>query len=151
MESIGKIINEELETLKNDIIIRHEQSGQVASGKTRSEFENKLESDYKGELLGAGYSGVLERGRKAGGVPKDFVDILKRWAQAKSISFKNEEDFNRWANAVKWKIIREGTKLYRSGQNEDIFETPLNQFNQRLTIRIAIKFEQEVTNEIFKP
>lgn len=149
MISIGQILDEELEILKNDIILRHEQSGQVASGKTKAEFENKLTSDYSGQLLGAGYSGVLERGRKPGGVPRDFVEILKRWAQAKSISFKNEEDFNRWADAVKWKIIREGTKIYRSGQIEDIFETPVLQFNNRLTQRIAVYFEQETQNQIF--
>lgn len=149
MISIAQILDEELEILKNDIIFRHEQSGQVASGKTKAYFENKLTSNYSGQLLGAGYAGVLERGRKPGGVPRDFIEILRRWSQAKSISFKNEEQFNLWANAVKWKIIKEGTKLYRSGQIEDIFETPVLQFNNRLSQRIATYFEQEVQNQIF--
>ena len=149
MQTLQTILKEEFDQLKDDIIIRHEQSGQVASGKTKAEFENKITSDYSGQLLGAGYSAVLERGRKTGGVPRDFIDILKRWAQAKSISFNNEEDFNRWANAVKWKIIKEGAKLYRSGQIEDIFETPVEQFKNRLTLRIASYFEQELQNQIF--
>lgn len=149
MISIPLILDEELEQLKSDIILRHEQSGQVASGKTKSEFEKRMPSDYNGQLLGAGYSGVLERGRKPGGVPKDFIDILKRWAQAKGLSFKNEEQFDLWANAVKWKIIREGTKLYQSGQTQDIFTTPIDQFYQRLSERITNYYEQEITNEIF--
>ena len=75
-------------------------------------------------------SGVLETGRKPGRVPKEFIDILKRWAQAKGISFSDEKQFNLWANAVKWKIIREGTKLYRSGQNEDIFDSSVKKIRR---------------------
>lgn len=148
MISVKEILSEELEQLKSDIIFRHEQAKQLASGKTKASFEKKITSDFSGQLLGAGYSGVLERGRKPGGVPKDFVDILKRWAQAKGISFTDEKKFNLWANAVKWKIIKDGSKLYRSGQTEDIFTTPIEQFSQRLSKRIGF-FEQEIINEIF--
>ena len=144
-----QIIYEELQTLEQDIVLRHEQAGQVASGKTRASF--LVTADLtSGQLTGNSYVGVLERGRKPGGVPKDFIDIIQRWAQAKGISFSDEKQFNRWANAVKWKIIREGTKLYRSGQNQDIFETPIAQFSQRLPARIANYYTDEITNEIFK-
>lgn len=149
MNSISQILNEELEQLKSDIIFRHEQSGQVASGKTKASFETSIPNDYTGQLLGVGYSGALERGRKPGGVPRDFIEILRRWAQAKGISFKDEERFNIWANGVKWKIIKEGTKLYRSGLTEDIFTTPFEQFTNRLYTRIEVQFEQELTNQIF--
>lgn len=149
MSSISQILTDELDELKSDIILRHEQSGQVATGETKDEFENKLTSDFSGQLLGASYSGVLERGRKPGKVPREFIDILKRWAAAKGISFKDEEQFDRWANSVKWKIIREGTNLYKSGRTQDIFTTPIERFNERLALRVAGYFEQEIINKIF--
>jgi len=142
------ILYEELEILEADIIHRHEQAGQVASGKTRASFLIQS-SGLAGTLSGANYVGVLQQGRKAGGVPKDFIEILRAWASAKNISFSDEKQFNQWANAVKWKIIREGTKLYRSGQ-QDIFDTPIESFNKRLSSRIVQFYENELVNEIFK-
>lgn len=148
MVNVQDILAEEMQLLKADIIVRHEQSGQVASGKTKASFETNIDA-FTGQLLGANYVGVLERGRKPGGVPKDFIDILQRWAQAKGISFPSEKQFNLWANAVKWKMIREGTKLYRSGQKQDIFDTPIENFNKRLPIRIMNYYESELINDIF--
>ena len=142
------ILYEELEILEADIIHRHEQAGQVASGKTRASFLIQS-SGLVGTLSGANYVGVLQQGRKAGGVPKDFIEILRAWAQAKSISFSSEEKFQLWANAVKWKIIREGSKLYRSGQQQDIFDTPIAMFNDRIANRIVQFYENELINEIF--
>ena len=143
-----KIIYEELEILEEDIITRHEEAGQVASGKTRASF--LIQSNFNsGQLSGASYVGVLKNGRRPGGVPTNFIDIIKNWAQAKGISFSDEKQFNLWANAVKWKIIREGTKLYRSGQTQDIFDTPIEQFNQRFSNRIIDYYQQQLVNDIF--
>ena len=142
------ILKEELDILKSDIIVRIENSKQVATGKTKASFETKS-TDLNGQLLGASYVGVFERGRKPSGVPRDFIDILKRWAQVKGISFENEEKFNLWANAVKWKMIKEGTKLYRSGQTQDIFTTPIEQFTSRIAKRVIIYYETEILNSIF--
>ena len=143
-----QILKEELEILKSDIILRLETNKQVATGKTKQSFET-VATEYNGKLLGASYVGVFERGRKPGGVPRDFIDILKKWAQVKGISFENEEKFNLWANAVKWKMIKEGTKLYRSGQTQDIFTTPVEQFSSRLAKRFIIYYESEILNSIF--
>lgn len=146
--NVQEILTEELQVLQSEIIQRHEQAGQVASGKTLKSFKIDV-LPYSGTLSGNNYVGVLERGRKPGGVPKDFIEILKRWAQAKGISFSNEAQFNLWANGVKWKIIREGTKLYRSGQKQDIFDTPIENFNKRISTRVINYYETELTNDIF--
>lgn len=150
MNTITDILSEELDQLRADIIIRHEKAGQVASGRTRDALEVKVTDLTSGQLLGPAYSGVLEKGRKEGGVPKDFIDILKRWAAAKGITFSDEKQLTRWANAVKWKIIREGSKLYRSRQTEDIFTTPYESFGDRLYGRIAAYYEQDIKNQIFE-
>ena len=149
MIDVQQILSEELNTLKSDIIIRHEASGQKASGKTEQGFEIVV-SGSVGQLLGYSYVGVLGTGRRPGKVPTEFVDILKRWAQAKGINFSNEKQFTIWANAVKWKIIREGTKLYRSGIHQDIFETPIENLKSRLSSRISELMSIEIANEIFK-
>lgn len=145
---IQEILSQELKTLQADIITRHEQAGQVASGKTLKSFKIDV-LPYSGTLSGAGYVGVLERGRKPGGVPKNFIEILQKWAALKNISFSSEKQFELWANGVKWKIIREGTKLYRSGQKQDVFDTPVENFTTRLQNRVAIYYETELTNDIF--
>ena len=87
MSTIVKILTEEFNTLSNDIVKRIELSGQAASGKTQSSFEVNV-NPFGGQLIGPAYIGVLQRGRKPGGVPKDFIEILKRWAAAKSITFR---------------------------------------------------------------
>lgn len=145
---VERILYEELEILEEEIIHRHEQAGQVASGKTRASFLIRS-SNLVGTLSGANYVGVLERGRKPGGLPENFIEIIRKWAAVKNISFSSENQFNLWANGVKWKIIREGTKLYRSGQKQDIFDTPIENFNKRLPIRIINYYESELINDIF--
>jgi len=143
-----QILKEELDILKSDIIIRIQNSKQVASGETIKKFETKS-TDSNGQLLGVSYVGVFEKGRKPGGVPRDFIEILKRWSQAKGMSFENEDKFNLWANAVKWKMIKEGTKLYRSGQTQDIFTTPIQDFSNRIARRFIVYYEAQIFNEIF--
>jgi hypothetical protein len=146
--NLQPIIQSELEQLKAEIIFRHEQAGQVASGKTRASFEI-VTSESSGELWGNSYVGVLERGRKPGKVPYNFRDILKRWATAKGISFSSEADMNRWAYFVAKKIREEGTLLYARGRREDIFETPINNFIDRITNRIGSIYQSEIENTIF--
>jgi len=143
-----QILKEELDILKSDIIIRLQNSKQVASGETIKKFET-VSNNSNGQLLGASYVGVFEKGRKPGGVPRDFIEILKRWSQAKGMSFENEDKFNLWANAVKWKMIKEGTKLYRSGQTQDIFTTPIEDFSNRIARRFIVHYEAQIFNEIF--
>lgn len=146
--NIREILNSELNILKNDIVSRHKAAGQVASGRTAASFEVKL-TENGGQLLSANYAGVLERGRKPGKVPFDFKNILLKWAAAKGISFQSDADANRWAYFVAQKIKREGTTLYRSGRTEDIFETAIADFSDRLTERIGAFVSIQIKNEIF--
>ena len=147
VQQISDILSKELEQLKFDIIRRHEEAGQVASGRTRAAFEVRV-SDYNGQLLGNSYVGVLERGRRGGKVPYDFKDILLRWADAKGIYFVNNTDARRWAWFVTQKIRREGTALYRSGQTVDIFTTPIADFTERLSKQLAAGYKNEIINSI---
>ena len=147
VQQISDILSKELEQLKSDIIRRHEEAGQVASGRTRASFEVRV-SDSNGQLLGNSYVGVLERGRRAGKVPYDFKDILLRWAEAKGIFFANNTDAKRWAWFVTQKIRQEGTTLYRSGQTVDVFTTPITDFTERLSKQLTAEYRSEIINSI---
>lgn len=148
--TVPEILNQELTQLKNDVIKRHEQAGQVASGKTSRSFNVVNVSDKGGQLDGLAYVGVLERGRRGGKVPAGFQQILKDWATAKGITFESQQKFNTWAYFVSKKIQKEGTALFRSGQQKDIFTTPIQQLEKRLSEKLAIYYQMEVRNEIFK-
>lgn len=143
------ILSEELDLLQADIISRHENAGQVASGKTRSSFERNMVSDYRGQLLGASYSGVLQKGRKPGKLPFDFKDILLRWAAAKRITFNTPSQARTWAFFVTKKIREEGTRLFRTNSEIDIFNTAVDNFSNRLSERIGTFFQEELANTIF--
>ena len=152
-ETVSTILKEEFEILQKDVIKRHEDTGQVASGRTKASFDNYLTGSYSGVFVGASYSGVLEGGRKSGKVPFEMKQIIMEWAEAKGITFSTTKEFERWANAVAWKIRREGTELFRTGRmhngkTPDIFETPVAEFETRLNNRISTFYINEIENLI---
>lgn len=152
--NVPEIIQEELSFLKDDIIVRHEQAGQVASGRTKESLKTYGTSPFNGVLEGASHIGVLERGRSAGKVPYNFKEILQRWAQAKGLIFPSSQDFDRWAYFVAKRIREEGTELYRTGRlhnggEADVLTKPIEAFRGRLSERLSLFFQAEITNNIF--
>lgn len=147
-----RIVREELEALKNDIIQKHIAAGQRTTGRTASAF-SIVSHPTGGALLGANYSGVLERGRKPGKTPYNFSEIIKKWIIAKGLTFTPnanetaEEALNRYARAIAWKIKKQGSRLHRDvGSRPDIFTTA----TERFTIRLAERYAADFSNKIFK-
>lgn len=136
--------------LIRQIINRSEAEGQRASGRSYAELAGKNISLTHADLVGPTWIGVWEDGRKPGKVPKDFVEIIMEWATHKGISWANADPvtFEKWANGVKWNIIKHGTKLYRSGQKLDIFETAVKDFEEFLNAELKVFYETEITNAI---
>ena len=149
MSTASDILREELDVLLDKITARMEEQGKVVSGRTRDALEVNV-SELHGQLIGPSYMGVLERGRKPGKGPSNFVEILKEWIIAKGLSFEDEEDLTRYANAIKWKIIREGSALFRSGQRDDVFSTPIEEFSDTMARRLAGLYQTEIDNQIFR-
>jgi hypothetical protein len=149
MNDAADILQKGLEKLKDDIIARHVAAGQKASGRSADAFEVKMSGELWGELWGPKYAGVFETGRKAGKAPYDFKNIIMDWAAAKGISFPDRKSFERWASAVAWKIRREGTAMYRTGKTEDIFDTPIREFEEYLTNELGDWYSANVANLIF--
>lgn len=146
---IANILQEELQQLQDEIIQKHKDEGQYTTGRTANSLSVNINGSH-GELWGASYIGVLEQGRKAGGVPKGFYHIIKLWAQNKGLSFATPADLSRFAYFVSRKIAEEGSLLHRTGGRTDILTEPIEQFQQRLTKRIAGLYQQETINNIFK-
>ena len=149
MEIENRILQNNIEKLKDNIISRHVAAGQVASGRTKAGFEVKILTPNHGQLLGYSYSGVLEQGRRGGKIPKEFRLIIERWAIAKGITFSSEADRSRFAYFVSQKIRREGTKLYRSGGSIDIFSSAIEEMKETLTKELGATYQIEIKNQIF--
>lgn len=148
METIQQIINDELETCKDAIIERIRETDVIVTGKTVESLE-VVSNEKSGQLLGAKYIGVLERGRKPGNIPEDFEDILKDWASAKGITFSNDKERDRWAKAVSWSIKLYGTQLFRMKHEIDIFTTPIKNLEDSIAQRLSVLLSAEVTNNVF--
>ena len=147
-----QIIREELEQLRKDIIETSRAAGQEASGETYRKIAAEDVTSTSGKLTGPGYIGVLARGRRPGKIPYNFAAIIKEWAVYKGIGFGSEEEFDRWANAVAWKIRREGTSLWRdagsTGLEQDIFYTPIRQFVERISSRLLSVYQAQIIKQI---
>ena len=139
-----------LENLRASIIRRSRDAGQEASGETYASIRVEGVTETHGELWGPTWIAVLEDGRRPGKIPYEFADRIMEWAAFKGISWASADPvlFERWARGVAWNIARHGTKLYRSGQKIDIFETPVADFEKWLTAKMKEFYAAYVANEI---
>ena len=120
------IINEELLKLKDVIAANMQAQGLNASGKTSKSLEVVM-SDNGGALMGRSFFAVLETGRKAGKVPKNFRQIIEKWATDKGLTFETPAKLRSFSYLVARKIAAEGTKQYRTGRRTDVFTDAVNE------------------------
>lgn len=129
------LLNERLQWLADQIRANHIQAGQVASGKLRDSIAAFVEDQgdrISGHVDALSYIEAMEQGNvpwepiptkqaKDGHtydyVPKWFADAIGKWMDDKGIQETKER--NRYA--VAWKIIHDGTLLYRQGGRSDIY------------------------------
>lgn len=129
------LLNERLGWLADQIRENHVQAGQVASGKLRDSIVAYVEDQgdrVSGHVDALAYIEAMEQGNapwetiptkqaKDGHtyeyVPQWFADAIGKWMADKGIQETKER--NRYA--VAWKIIHDGTLLYREGGRSDIY------------------------------
>lgn len=92
---------------------------------------------------------VQETGRGPGKVPIDFEDIIFQWSMDKGIQFKNQDERKKFANAVKFKMMKEGSVQFKQGTNNDIFTNQYKTYDAQLTKIIAEVFADKVKKELF--
>lgn len=151
---VTQILNERLQWLADQVRQNHIDAGQVASGKLRDYFRSLVEDQgdrISGYVEALSYIEAMEQGNapwepipmkqaKDGHtydyVPKWFADAIGQWMSDKGIQETKER--NRYA--VAWKIIHEGTLLYRQGGRSDIYS--------EITKAVAEEIADELAAEV---
>ena len=165
MEVPRLILQEELEKLRMNIISNHLKAGQKASGRTAASMHVEASED-SGTLWGRKAFGVLETGRKAGRVPKDFQGIIMQWMRDKGIHAApipyltdrphkytpQQRGELRMSYLIARKIRKEGTRLFRSGGRSDIYtpevEKAVKNIGDRMLSLIRTKIEHVKLNKV---
>lgn len=140
------VLREELEALRDRIIANHQAAGQVASGKTIQSMKVNVDGD-SGELVGRKRFFNLEQGEPPWKnaatitkVPKSFNDTIQQWITEKGLNL------NSWA--VAYKIIKQGTMLYREGGRTDIYSNEIPKTVENIGKRILVIYDQMITETI---
>jgi hypothetical protein len=147
-----EILTQFFEAVRNDIITEHLKLNQRASGRTLESLEIVV-NDFKAQLWGAGYIGVLETGRKGGKVPKGFVNIILDWINAKGILPDGKISKMQWAYLIARKISIEGTLLNNKGRggNSGVLSRAINEGRLSALIEsLASKYQAETISEVVK-
>ena len=137
-QAARQVIVEELTELQYKIAANMRQAGEVASGRTIASMHVTTQ-EYEGTLWGRAFFGVLETGRRAGGVPRDFASIILQWMKDKGlhgepIPYKTDRPHKytpqqrgdlSMAHAIVQTIRKQGSLLYRSGGRADIYSNEI--------------------------
>lgn len=142
MKEVQNIIFEELEDLRKRIISNIDSTGRKASGRTSGSMHTDV-SENRGILFGRMAFETLETGRKPGKVPAGFYQIIKQWVIDKGISFDSQSERNSFAYLVSRKIAREGTQLYRTGAEADVYTTEVPDTIERIKDRVGFLMRLE--------
>lgn len=160
MKEVQNIIFEELEDLRKRIISNIDSTGRKASGRTSDSMHTDV-SENRGILFGRMAFGTLETGRKPGKVPAGFYQIIKQWVIDKGISFRDipyqRKESAKWhpiytpkerglmglSGAIATKIAREGTQLYRTGAEVDVYTAEVPETIERIKDRVGFLMRLE--------
>lgn len=139
MATIAEVLQAHLENVKTKVAQAMADNHRNASGRSVASL-NVVVNGNRGILYGSKSFLAMERGRKGGKVPYGFVGIIKQWIIDKGISVtpipakrKNvkytpyERGLNSFAGAVAYKIMKDGTRLYRDNEFNDIFTSAVNE------------------------
>lgn len=151
MAEIKDILQEHLNHLREVIIAKIDEYKRTASGRTAASLTIVVNGD-RGTLYGSGSFLAIERGRRPGKVPHDFFGIIRQWIIDKGLTYKpmpykrktagkytpEERGLNSFAGAVAYKIMKEGTRMYRDNIYNDIFTTAVNEELEALSDELII-------------
>ena len=122
MNDNEKILNDEFELLKDDLIDKYDELKMRASGQCADSLEVKTTST-KAELWGIDYTEYLIDGRGPGKFPP--IASIEQWIKDKGISFiESQISISSLAFLIARKIAREGTQYFKQGGTdliEDVF------------------------------
>lgn len=118
-----EILNQEFESIKQDLILRHEQLGMRSSGQWENELETTVTTNGDriiASIVGTHYTEQLVYGRKPGKFPP--IKDIERWIYEKGIKLENNIKLSSLAFLIARKIAKEGTTYFRQG-GTDLIES----------------------------
>jgi len=159
-EEPQKLIEDALKYVMQGISTNMDRLNRKASGNSQRKMKIVMDSEDHGYLAGPKYPfTVLERGRgknrnanwakrgQGSGGQGGLIDAIQKWIIDKGIpihtnmtngynpnAFTNES--RRMAGAIARSISKNGTKLYRSGQRDDIFTSNIQVATTELESKI---------------
>ena len=113
-----------------------------ASGSLSQSLEGRITDDNHVQILANNYFLYSERGRTAGKVPYNFMDILKTWISKKGLSVSPKKD-TQFAFLTMRKIKRYGSKRYRNPSERvdlvgDVLNKELSELNNIIQNRVVL-------------
>lgn len=141
------VFEDTLEEFANNLIadIKYEMQNQGLGG---SDLEKSLDYEVNGDrvtVTAAPYLKYAQKGRGPGKVPRDFTEILETWIVKNGIR-PATGNITQFANAIKWKTIKEGSAIYRGDRPErDVITRPIEEnlewLEQQAFINIMRQFQ----------
>lgn len=121
-----------------------------ASGSLSQSLEGVITDDNHIQILANPYFLYSEKGRTAGKVPYDFMDILKTWIKNKGLSVNPKRDAQ-FAFLTMRKIKLYGSKRYRNpSERVDLLGNVLNkelpQLNDIISNRVVLYINDTLFN-----
>jgi hypothetical protein len=145
----SKVLSQEFNLLKKDLIIAYDAKGMRASGK----FADTLEVQVTGltaKLFGEDYSQQLETGRKAGRFPP--INAIEQWIKDKDIAnrIQGEISISSLAFLIARKIARNGWKREEHGGVQLISEVVTDQRIQNIIDEVGAEQALIYSTQIIK-
>lgn len=153
MEEAVKILQEELEALKLDLIAKYKELGMRASGMWEHTLEVKttaIMGGLRGVITGMDYTYYMQHGRKEGRMPP--IQAIERWILARGLEpIKDKMSTTSLAWAIAKKIARDGTKRMQAGGTPafiDAIITPerVQQIIEKVGYNYVATFTSEIIN-----
>lgn len=139
------VFEDTLEEFANNLIadIKYEMQNQGLGG---SDLEKSLDYEVKGNrvtVTAAPYLKYAQKGRGSGKVPRDFTEILETWIVKNGIK-PATGNITQFANAIKWKTIKEGSYLWRHpAERRDVVTQPIEENLEWLEQQAIINIKQQ--------
>ena len=142
-----EVIERELQTLIREITTAHVAAGQQVTGKTIESLEIRNTTERSGQLWGASYIGVLDKGRKPGAFPPLYP--IRQWVIARGIDRAWGMSSTSAAFIIARRIAEFGTNLFQRGGRTDILQDPFERFEKRLMEAVGAE-SVRILNQTFE-
>lgn len=149
-KDISEILRMQSLNLAEYIKQKHGQAGQIASGRTRDSITASSTGDTMQITARKGAATYMERGRKPGRVPHNFVAVIHDWMISKGLASGDEQQQLTTAWMIADSIAKNGTRLYQQGGTQDVYTKPIERTIPIIEDKILFATVRNILEEIEK-